>query len=314
MRSQISKDRMTESIALIPVRVTEVALGVPLPQAIFDWHGNPLFPAGAVIETQDALDSLLDNGYFQDTSWDAPAKPPAPVPNETRLVEVTAPPKHESAETEIAVNMEDVRWHIGETLFLQMQDQPAIRYTVKLIGFVKGKTVLVSAPTMDGRFELIRDGQSFVVRAFAGKKAYAFIAAAVKSVHTPHPYLHLSYPRQLRCTTVRQTARVAVRLIAAIALGEPERSAAGMITDLSMGGASAMAKSPLGQKGDSGCVKVKLHVADQDSFLNLKTILRSVTPSDAGDGYRHGFEFIEVPTHDRLILSAYVHQTLVETE
>ena len=305
---------MTESISLTPVRAAQVALGTPLPNAVFDWHGNQLFAASSVIDTQAGLDSLLENGYFHDTSWDAPVKPPASLPNETRLVEVTAPPKHESAETEIAVSMDDVRWHIGETLFLQLQDKPAVRYTVKLVGFVKGKTVLVSAPTMDGKFELIRDGQSFVVRAFAGKKAYAFIAAAVKSVHTPHPYLHLSYPRQLRCTTVRQTARVAVRLIAAIALGEPERTAAGMIIDLSMGGASAMANTPLGQKGEAGHIKVKLHVADQDSFLNLKTVLRSVTPADGGGGYRHGFEFIEVPMHDRLILSAYVHQTLVETE
>lgn len=305
---------MTESVSLMPVRSTDIAPGQLLSQPIFDWHGNLLLAAGAVIGNAEQVAGLLESGYFQDTSWDAPAKPPPPEQNLSRLVEVTAPPKTPQPDAEMAINMDDVRWQIGETLYLQLQDNPTVRYSVKLIGFVKGKTVFVSAPTLDGKFELIRDGQSFVVRAFAGKKAYAFIAAAVKSVHTPHPYLHLSYPKQLRCTVVRQTARVSVRLIVAIALGEPERAAAGVITDLSMGGASAIAKNPLGQKGEPCIIKVKLHVADQDSFLVLHAILRSVAPVDGADGFRHGFEFIEVAAHDRLILSAFVHQMLVESE
>ena len=305
---------MTESVSLIPVRAGEIALGQALTQALFDWHGNLLLAAGAVVTTATQLDALLDTGYFQDTSWDTPAKPPAHEPNVARLVEVTAPPKAHTVEAETAINMDDVRWQIGETLYLQLQDKPSVRYSVKLIGFVKGKTVFVSAPSLDGKFELIRDGQSFVVRAFAGKKAYAFIAAAVRSVHTPHPYLHLSYPKQLRCTVVRQTARVAVRLIVAVAFGDPERNAAGVITDLSMGGASAIAKQPLGQKGEACTIKVKLHVAEQDSFLSVQAILRSVAQADGAQGFRHGFEFIELAAQDRLILSAYVHQTLVETE
>jgi c-di-GMP-binding flagellar brake protein YcgR len=281
---------------------------------VYDWHGNLLLASGYVIENAAQAAGLLDSGYFQDSSWDAPAKPLPPIQNVNRLVEVTAPPKPETAASEIAINMEDVRWHIGETLYLQLQDKPAMRYSVKLIGFVKGKTIFVTAPTVDGKYELIREGQTFVARAFSGKKAYAFISSAVKSVHTPHPYLHLSYPKQLRCTVVRQTSRVAVRLISAILLGSPERNAAGTITDLSMGGASVVAKEPLGEKGEAGRIKVKLHVADQDSFLNLKTVLRAVTPVETGQGYRHGFEFVDVPVSDRLILSAFVHQTLVETD
>ena len=305
---------MTESVSLMPVRAADIAPGQSLLRPIFDWHGNLLLAAGTVIDSAAQVAGLLDSGYFQDTSWDVPAKSPPPAQNLSRLVEVTAPPKTPQADAEIAINMDEVRWQIGETLYLQLQDNSTVRYSVKLIGFVKGKTVFVSAPTLDGKFELIRDGQSFIVRAFAGKKAYAFIAAAVKSVHTPHPYLHLSYPKQLRCTVVRQTARVTVRLIVAIVLGEPERTAAGVITDLSMGGASAVAKNPLGRKGESGTIKVKLHVADQDSFLVLQAILRSVAPAEGVEGYRHGFEFIEVTAHDRLILSAFVHQTLVESD
>ncbi|GAA4014981.1 flagellar brake protein [Actimicrobium antarcticum] len=305
---------MSESVSLVPVRVSEISVGKALQRAIYDYHGKLLLASGCVIESVSQMAGVLENGYYHDADWDAPAKAPAAEQNIARLVDVTAAPKPEAAEREIAVNMQDVRWHIGETMILQMQDKPSVRYTVKLIGFVKGKTVYVTAPMMDGKFELIRDGQTFVVRAFSGKKAYAFIAAAVKSVHTPHPYLHLSFPKQLRCTVVRQTARVSVRLISAISLGVPERNAAGTITDLSMGGASVIAKEALGERGEGGRMKMKVHVADQDCFLNLQTVLRSISPADTGDGFRHGFEFVDVAIQDRLILSAYVHQALVETD
>ncbi|EGF32708.1 hypothetical protein IMCC9480_2092 [Oxalobacteraceae bacterium IMCC9480] len=305
---------MSESVALVPVRASEIVVGKALTRSVYDYHGNLLLASGFVIDNASQMAGVLENGYFHEGGWERPAGPVPADQNIKRLVEATAAPKPEAAEREIAVNMQDVRWNIGETMILQMQDKPSIRYTVKLIGFVKGKTVYVTAPTMDGKFELIRDGQSFVVRAFSGKKAYAFIAAAVRSVHTPHPYLHLSYPKQLRCTVVRQTARVAVRLIAAVSLGEPERSSAATITDLSMGGASAIAKEILGVKGEAGRIKLKVHVAEQDLFLNLQTVLRSIAPADVGEGFRHGFEFVDVSVQDRLVLTAYVHQTLVETD
>jgi c-di-GMP-binding flagellar brake protein YcgR len=224
-------------------------------------------------------------------------------------------PQEEAANNkEVIVGLDDVRWYVGETLYLQQIDNPAIRYTVRLIGFVKNKTVFVTAPTVDGKLEFIRDGQTFVVRAFSGKKAYAFVSAAVKSVHTPHPYLHLSFPREVRCTVVRRGVRAQVKVIASVSLGNPERVGAAVLTDLSMGGTSGTIKQALGQKGDEGQIKFKVHAAGQDEFLNLKMVLRSVTPTENGDGYRHGFEFLDVSIHDRLILSAFVHQTLAEGE
>ena len=133
-------------------------------------------------------------------------------------------------------------------------------------------------------------GQTYVVRAFSGKKAYAFTAIAVKSVHTPHPYLHLSYPKEIRCAVVRQGARAEVKIIASVSLGEPERTGAAELCDLSIGGTSGIMKQALGKKGEIGRIKFKVNAADHDEYLNLKTVLRSVSPAESGDGFRHGFE------------------------
>lgn len=302
--------------SLIPVRKAELAVGKPLQQAIYDGNGKLLLAPGCVIESQSQLQGLLANGYMHDETWDVIAKPARGFSSSAPRKKPEIPPEkpQEDANKDVIVGMDDVRWYVGETLYLQQIDNPSIRYTVRLIGFVKNKTVFVTAPMVDGKLEFVRDGQTFVVRAFSGKKAYAFAAAAVKSVHSPHPYLHLSFPKEVRCTVVRKGVRVQVKIIASAWLGDPSRTGAALLNDLSIGGASGVIKQVLGQKGEEGELKFKVHAAEQDEILSIKTVLRSVSPSENGDGFKHGFEFLDVSIQDRLILSAFVHQTLAEGE
>lgn len=305
--------------SLIPVRKAELAVGKPLQQAIYDGNGKLLLAPGCVIESQSQLQGLLANGYMHDENWDVIAKPARGFPASStprRKPEISPEKPQEDANSnkDVIVGMDDVRWYVGETLYLQQIDNPTIRYTVRLIGFVKNKTVFVTAPMVDGKLEFVRDGQTFVVRAFSGKKAYAFASTSVKSVHSPHPYLHLSFPKEVRCTVVRRGVRVQVKIIASTWLGDPSRTGAALLNDLSIGGASGVIKQVLGQKGEEGEIIFKVNAAGQDEFLTIKTVLRSVSPSENGDGFKHGFEFLDISIHDRLILSAFVHQTLAEGE
>lgn len=339
---------MAEPLSLLPIRSSEIAVGKPLEQTVYDWHGNVMLESGTVIQSEKQMEEILAGGFFQDTTWDltprampvktspektaaekiSPQKAPIEKANtEKKLVEGVTPEKTagvnpraaDSSESklpsvgkEIVETMEEVHWRIGEALQLQPHDNPNIRYAVHLIGFMRNRSVFLTAPALDGKFVLIRDGQTFVVRAFSGKKAYAFTAAAMKSMHSPHPYLMLSYPKEVRCTIVRQSARIDVKMIASVSLGKPERTNGATLIDLSVGGTSAIVKEPLGIKGEEGRLKFKVHVAEVDAYLNLPVVLRSVSKLDSGDAYRHGFEFVDVPDTERLALSAFVHQTLAE--
>ncbi|MFZ6674448.1 flagellar brake protein [Undibacterium sp. Xuan67W] len=307
---------MNELSSLTPINQAEIKIGQAVPWTVYDAWGNLLLESGTTVSNEAQLNDLLENGYCSDTIWtDVEKKTAASVTTSVNSKSGTAPEKTVSElNKEAMIELDSVRWHVGEIFYLQVHDNANLRYTVRLVGFVKNKSVLVTAPMIDGKGALIRDGQTFIVRAFPGKRAYAFTASAIKSVFSPHAYLHLTYPKQVRSTTIRQNSRATVKIIAAVSIGDPEQTAAATLGDLSMGGTSGVIKKPLGKKNDLGIIKFKVNAAGNDEFLVLKVILRSVSPTETGDEYRHGFEFIDVPTQAKLILSAFVHQTLAESE
>ncbi|WP_170133406.1 flagellar brake protein [Undibacterium pigrum] len=301
----------------MPIKHAEISVGQAVPWAIYDEQGHLLMASGVKVESQHQLEGLLEHGYCNpDAMWDTiPSKmTPISKPVSSQSASPGSSPSAQDAHKDVLMELDSVRWNVGETLYLQVHDHTAVRYTVKLIGFVKNMSIMVTAPTMDGKAVIIRDGQTFIVRAFPGKKAYAFTASAIKSVYSPHPYLHISYPKQVRCTTIRQGSRATVKIIASLTIGDPEQTAAATIGDLSMGGASGVIKKAVGKKGDVGVIKFKVSAAGNDEYLSLNVILRSQAPTENGLEYRHGFEFIDVTAQSKLILSAFVHQTLAEMD
>jgi len=304
---------MGEVQGLMPLKHTEISVGQTIDWTIYNQDGQVLFDAGVHVEDQQQLNHLMEVGYCEaDKLWDSiPSKMIVP---EKPFQETTPQKAPEELNKESVIELDSVRWTVGEVFYLQTHDQAATRYTVRLIGFVKNKSLLVTAPMAHGQAVMIREGQTFIIRAFPGKKAYAFTASLVKYVYSPHDYLHLSYPKQVRATTIRQGARATVKIIASVTIGEPGETAAATLGDLSMGGTSGIIKKQLGKKGDTGVIKFKVNAAGTDEFLTLKTILRSIAPTENSAEFRHGFEFIEVTPQAKLILSAFVHQTLAEMD
>lgn len=325
---------MSQLGALTPVDKEQIKLGAALPKTIFDAWGNVLHEAGTIITDNDEFNLIIEDGYFDDSPAEAVRHEQTPLPKATQASSFSQPtakldPKLEpilsaansgnttSADLNkesVMLDLDSVRWHVGETFFLQVHDNPSIRYTVRLIGFVKNQSILVTAPKIDGRGAIIRDGQTFIVRAFPGKKAYAFTASALKSVYTPHAYLHLSYPKLVRCTAIRQSSRATVKIIASITIGNPEQTAAAVLSDISMGGTSGLIKQEIGKKNDHGVIKFKVTTAGEDAYLTLPIIVRSIVETENTQEFRYGFEFVNMPTQSKIILSSFVHQTLAEVE
>ena len=298
------------SSSLTPVSSHLISVGKALPRSIYSAAGDLLLSQGFIVESAEQMETLLNSGYFR-KNGDERGRIEAGT-GATSLKSLDQGTPAETSETPSErVMMDEVRWQVGETFFLHQQGVSA-RYTARFIGYIKNRTVLVTMPIVDDKFVLIRDGQMFVVRAFSGKKAYAFSAFVVKSVHSPHPYLHLSYPKELGCATIRHRARISVSIIAAVSLDGQEDTAAAVINDMSLGGASASIRHPFGEVGQRGRIKFKINAVGETVYMDVCTILRSINPVENGGGCKHGYEFVDLSTHDRLVLSAYFHQAEVE--
>lgn len=297
---------MADRTSLIPLSKTEFAVGKATQRPIYDRHGKLLLNGGSVIETASQLNNLFDQGYVQKNEWDELLAKPKAAPPPRQIEEPPPPPKDNTSQ------MDDVRWYVGETLHMQALNESDSRFVVKLIGYIKGKSVLVTAPIVDGKYVLIRDNQTFVLRAFQGKKAFAFTVTALKSVFSPHPYLHLSYPKQVISSVIRHDARATVKIIASVAMTNPDRTAAALLVDLSLGGGSGIIKQAIAEKKETGTVTFKINVVGNEGLLTIDFVIRSVTPTEDADGYRYGFEFLNLTPQNKLILSAFVHQTIAE--
>lgn len=219
--------------------------------------------------------------------------------------------------TEKFMPLEESRLQIGDLVSLQpLASDGAMRYSVKLIGMVKDRSVLVTTPMVDGKYLLMKEGQGFVLRGFSGKNAYAFAAQILKSLNTPYPYLHLSYPREVKSLVVRKGSRADVNVICAVVdADDAKKTAAGSIINISAGGALLVFRDPFGTVGQTLIVKFKTMINGIEALLELKSVVRAVNVDRSGDGalpHRLGVQFTDITPENSIPLLAYVYQELLE--
>ncbi|MFJ9530978.1 flagellar brake protein [Herbaspirillum sp. NPDC101396] len=307
------------STALVPVRASELVVGQPSPWPIYNDMGDLLLARGSMIDTQGQLDGLLEHGLFRNEKWgDEPDTDSVPLPKSLDVLQKRRRskglrPPAPSRGQESIVGMDEVRWQIGDAVTLQLKEAPELRYNISLIGSLAGKSVLVSAPVKDGKYIHLRDGQIVIVRALSGRRAYAFATSVLKYQNLPYPYLHLACPREVRCTVIRQDARVEVDLDAFLTIGTAPPAKISLL-DISVGGVSGIGTFLGSGKDASGRLRFIVNVAGEERGLDLDVVLRMVE-ADADPHYaKYGLEFVDVSARDRVILSAFVYQTASETD
>jgi c-di-GMP-binding flagellar brake protein YcgR len=210
---------------------------------------------------------------------------------------------------------DEIKLGIGDTFQIQAQaENSENRYYVKLIGYLKGRSVLVTAPELEGNICYVKEGQAFVVRFFSGKNAYAFTASVIRASTIPYPHLHLSYPPQVRGLVVRSGERVNVKLICTVAVPEDTNTVAvpGLLTNISVGGGLLSCKKKLGKKNNLLVVKFRVFIGEIEFFMTIDATICSVLPGEDGEAL-HGLRFAGLPNDMAIALTAYVYQRLAES-
>lgn len=214
----------------------------------------------------------------------------------------------------MAENNLDLKHNIGDTLQLQFSPGKAEdRFYVKLIGFLKDKSILVTAPRSDGVPLRITADQKFIVRMISGNSAQGFSANAIHSTSHPYPHLHLTFPTELESITVRKAERIDCKLIVTVQNETPYKALiegkSASMENLSTVGSQLTTNESIGDKGDVISITCKLNVAEMEMYLNINGIIRRITEKEGM--LEHGIEFIPPEEKDKLLLHGFIYEQLL---
>jgi hypothetical protein len=219
--------------------------------------------------------------------------------------------------SEVAATLDDVKLMPGDALQLQpLVEGQQERLTVRIIGVMKPRSVLVTAPVIDGKLIFVREGQPFLVRTFSGLNVCAFKAKVLKSQHTPFPYLHLSYPDVVQLMRIRKAVRASVQVITAIYdKAGGKQIGAGRIVDLSVGGARIQTPGKSIAKGETLFLVFKVKLEELEEIVETQAIVCSIGEEEDDKGKRVtalGVQFRDLETQPRLLIMNLVYQYLLK--
>ncbi len=300
---------MSQPTYYIPIRKADIDIGKPLLWSVYNGDRQLLLKRGFVVETQSQLDGLAEKGLYRDSHGSDS------VSALRRGADDAGARGKAEQTTERLVALDEIKLSIGDPFQIQTQvEQSENRYYVKLIGYLKGKSVLFTAPQQDGSLCYVKEGQAFVVRFFSGKNAYAFSGSVTRVANVPFPHLHLSYPSQVRGLVVRSGERVNARIICTVSMPEDTKTVAvpGVLTNISVGGALLSSKKKLGEKNDLLAIKFRIFIREIEFYMTIDATVCSVSKDENGE-FLHGLRFAGLPNDMAIALTAFVYQKLAES-
>jgi hypothetical protein len=295
-------------MSLIPVNSNDIVVGRPIPWTLYNEHYTLLLSDGEVVRDEKHRNELLSNGAYRELSW------------ETSSTIDTTPYPAEVEKSDATFTFEDIRLKVEDRLQLEPQSQPGHeRFSVKVIGFLKGVSLLVTAPIgSDGLRVLLKENDKVVLRSFSGVNAFAFISTVTRIFTIPYAYMHLSFPDSVQGIKIRSTPRIKSNIVATVQKSsDTSTQISAVISDINTNGASLVSKQPLGNTGDNLHMNFRVHLHNVEAFLSVNGIIRTVTHDDEPDAKkngltRHGIEFQDTQPSDYVVLQSLIYQQMIE--
>ncbi len=315
-------------MAFQPLRKDDLQLGKPIPYSIYDKDRVLLLSHGCVVESDTVLDMLREQGLFSDDSK-AKSKGGLLYQPSVMASQVTATEEVErrgpttdnlpiafaAPETgeETLIPFLETTLRMGDPLQLRFDDGTVERYPVRLIGAVDKRSLLVSHPVIDGRMIYMKDGESVTVKAMRGKFAYSFDASVLKCQLAPYPYLHLTFPTQVRCTSIRKAHRITLNAVASVGRAEQRARVACNMKDLSIAGMLVHIPRDLAVVGTQVEVAFRLQISGEPTTFDVPGVIRNVRDTeDTASRYRAcGLEFAELIRAQRNSLQLFIYERML---
>lgn len=306
-------------MSMILLKENEVTIGKPLPWRLYDQERKVLAERGSIVRDSEHLHSLLENGACHELSWETPDR----QGDNSDIPPTEATQEQTSAESlGTHFTFDEMKLHTGSRLQLEPPKQLGNeRIMVKVIGYLRGASLLVTAPaTMNGTKLQLIEGEKVVMRSFSGQSAFAFACTVERVCKLPYEYLHLSFPDVIQGVMIRKAPRVKSKIIASVLnlnSQKAEKHVSALISNISANGVALDAQRPLGKKDDVLDLSFRVNLHNIDAFLSLKAAIRAVIDAESAgltgpEILRYGLEFQNLQPNDMVILQSMIYQQLIE--
>ncbi|MFW2371873.1 MAG: flagellar brake protein [Gammaproteobacteria bacterium] len=209
----------------------------------------------------------------------------------------------------------DFKVKLGDLVQLQfIPDEGRERLNAKVIGHAPNRSIIITAPTVNGKLPLLRENQHFIVRMMQDNNMYGFESEVLRFYTAPYPHIHLKHPTDVESKAVRGSRRVNTELIISVQNANSNNISASML-NTSGTGSLIQCSQQLGNIGDELLISVELSISGIDKYLKVPAIIRNLTFPDeqeAGEAqFRHGMQFKDLDEEQTLLINAYVHEQLI---
>ncbi|MDD5329050.1 MAG: flagellar brake protein [Sulfuricella sp.] len=287
---------------LKPVALASIPVGRPLPWSLYDRNGYTVLARGATVYSRRQLDSLAANGLFRDVD----ALPPA----------ATAKDEIDESPPEELFPPQGVKPQVWERVqFRVLGRDVQTHYYARLIGYIKGQSILVTVPVAGGQRVVMVDGERVEVRMLTGSNILVFQSSILRVCVSPTHYLHLEYPARGRIQRLRQSPWARMNLAASVidAQGNMEM---GQVVNLSLDGAKVAVPRSVGVKGEPLRLTFRAAVDGQETRLILDSVIQRVRFAKEAGGWpemlEYGVEFHDIPPKEQLWLNCLVYRRIAE--
>lgn len=298
---------------MIPIQISDLIVGQPLPWDLFDRSQKPVQKRGYVIRTADELKEFEELPVFR----------LPPTAQDQDDAETGAGEKSETGKKKPdQIGFEDMQIKVGHKMYLTLLTYSKLinrnsaeisgsSYTVSMIGYVPNTSLIVTMPVTDQIIgEPFIEGDQLNIRLLTGQFAYKFTAFVDKVIKTPFKYLHLSFPKAIQGQSIRKSRRIKCQFEATVA----EKSIPIAITDLSICGAGISSKLPLGTLGSMVTLSFNISILDRNIHLSIKAIIRSAKQLSKNNEkiICTGVEFADIKPDQIFALHHLIYQEIVE--
>lgn len=212
-----------------------------------------------------------------------------------------------AADTGKPKRFEELKLLPGQAIQLEFDGYSDERDRSTLVGYMAGRSIVVSTPMKNGSPLPLKNGMPLAVRFFAAQwnSACAFKTEVIHVSRIPFAHIHLAMPKELVLGEVRSSVRAKVSLICSLLYGaEQQNKVSARVTDLSLGGARIVARQLPVAEGDNLTITAQVSVSGVDRIIKVSALVRSVNMEETQVAV--GVQFQEMSDSDRITLHAYV--------